>query len=194
MVVNDLDAPEPEREVVEVEPVELGQVREAVPAAPLEDPTASSLPCSSLHWLAPRNPGFVPDSRSPTVRLPECCMACVVPWVAPRHLASLVPVLNLRGVASQLTSPPLRCGSPRSPRLAPPRVRLAALVPYPDTASLFRREAKTGSRTPALPSSTSRAEASTSRVGASTVELPESPKTFGAALGGVTGAVFPRSA
>ena len=48
MAENDLDAPGPEREVVEVDALELGQVREEV--APLEERTASPLPCSSPHW------------------------------------------------------------------------------------------------------------------------------------------------
>ena len=96
MAENDLGAPEREREVVEVRSGELVQVREAVPAVSLEGPTASSLPHSLPHWIAPRNPGFAPDSRSPTARLPARCTACVAPvvpgpLVPPSSLASLLP-------------------------------------------------------------------------------------------------------
>ena len=84
----------------------------------------------------------------------------------------------------------------RSPSLSSPRP-VAGEAGCPGPIPRYCRSVPHGgtnwdANSSTIPSlSTSRAEASTSRVGASTVELAESPNTFGAVLGGVVGEDFP---
>ena len=177
--------------------MELGQVREAVPAVSLEDPTVSSWPHSLPYWIARQRPGFAPSSRSPSARLPARCMACVVPAVPPAYLASLAPGLSLPEAVAQLISLLSSRGWLNPPPLLPPEMKLGSPtlppqeldLPGPSTDSRFRKEENWLANS--NPSATS---SSISRVEASVAELPGCAKTFGSALGGVTGAALPRSA